>query len=187
MAFPYLSVLLSIIIGLGMSHVLSASVQAIGNRKRMRFYWPTLVWAANLFLLLLLVWWSSFNLNHHEQWNFPTYLTTIAIPALVYVMCGLILPASESSGDADMPLRYTENRAWFFSLFVATIALSFIQTYLLDGHITPNVDALLKVLIGLVGASAIFVRSNNFQKTVAVATFCWLTFFIALLFRTLRS
>jgi hypothetical protein len=44
-AFSYLSVLLSIIIGFGMTQVLTAMGRLIRHRAHVRFYWPSLLWA----------------------------------------------------------------------------------------------------------------------------------------------
>lgn len=186
-AFPYLSVLVSIIIGLGMSHLLGALVRGIHNRTRSRLYWPSLVWGFNLFVLLMLVWWSEFDLNHHEHWTFAIFACTIALPALIYVMCGLILPASETRTSDDMRSLYNENRAWFFSLHAAAIALSFLQTYLLDGTIRADIDSTLKILILAFALVMVFQSADRLQKIAAIVNLTWLLSYIAILFGTLRT
>lgn len=52
-AFNYLSVLISIVLGLGMAHLLGGVARAISRRTTMSFYWPTLVWA--FFLLVFII------------------------------------------------------------------------------------------------------------------------------------
>jgi len=184
--FSYLSVLISIVIGLGMSHLLGAMVRVIHNRSRTTFYWPSLLWAVSLFLLLTLVWWADFNLNRHEHWTFATFLTTLSIPAVLYVACGLVLPASETRGQDDMRMAYFQNRSWFFSLVVIAIALSFVQTYLLDGHITINADAGLKALVLGISSIPIFTKADAAQKTIAAINLAWVLFYIFVLFYNLR-
>ncbi|CAN5853718.1 hypothetical protein BH20GEM3_BH20GEM3_15690 [soil metagenome] len=39
--FEYLGVLVSIIIGLGLSHLLASAARLIQVRRRVRLYWPT--------------------------------------------------------------------------------------------------------------------------------------------------
>jgi len=185
-AFSYLSVLLSIIIGLGMSHLLGAMVRLIHNRSRTALYWPSIVWAGNLFLLLTLVWWADFNLTRHEHWTFPIFLCTLSVPAAIYAASGLVLPASEVETAADMRLAYDENRRWFFSLIFLAIALSFVQTYLLDGRIALDVDAQLKACILVVTLVPIFTKANIIAKIVAAINLAWVLAYIALLFYNLR-
>ncbi len=185
-AFSYLSVLLSIIIGLGMSHLLGAMIRLIHNRSRTALYWPSIVWAANLFLLLTLVWWADFNLTHHEHWTFPIFICTLSIPAAIYAASGLVLPEGEAQTRTDMRSAYDENRRWLFSLISLAIALSFVQTYLVDGRIALNADAELKALIFLVMLVPIFAKADIVQKLVAVINLTWVLAYIALLFYNLR-
>ncbi|MBC5799448.1 MAG: hypothetical protein GIX03_03245 [Candidatus Eremiobacteraeota bacterium] len=185
-AFSYLSVLLSIIIGLGMSHLLGAMVRVIHNRSGTALYLPSIVWAANLFLLLTLVWWADFNLTRHQHWTFPIFLCTLSIPAAVYAASGLILPTGEAQTQTNMRSAYEENRRWFFSLIAFAIALSFVQTYLLDGRIAFDADAQLKAAILLVTLVPIFTKADIVQRTVAAINLAWVLAYITLLFYNLR-
>jgi hypothetical protein len=50
-AFGYLSVLLSIILGLGLTQLLTAIGRLIRHRDRVRVHWLPLLWAAVLLLI----------------------------------------------------------------------------------------------------------------------------------------
>jgi hypothetical protein len=63
--YGYLSVLISIVIGFGMSQILAGVVRVLHHRRTTQIYWPTMLWAINLIVLLTLVWWSDFSLIHH--------------------------------------------------------------------------------------------------------------------------
>ena len=184
--FSYLSVLISIIIGLGMSHLLGAMVRVIQNRSRTTLYWPSLVWAINLFLLLTLVWWADFNLNRQKHWTFSIFLATLSLPAVLYLACGLVLPPSETLRNDDMRKAYFENRRWFYSLVIVAIALSFVQSYLLDGRIALNADTGLKGLLLGISAVGIFTKADIIQKTISLCNLAVVVFFISLLFYNLR-
>jgi hypothetical protein len=136
-AFAYLSVLVSVVVGLGMSHLLSAAVRLIRHRRTERIYWPSALWGINLFLLLALVWWADFGLTKHDAWTFATFLSTLSVPACVYIACGLLFPDDPGAGSRD---AYYANREWMLGSVVLAIALSFVQTYLLDGWIKIDAD-----------------------------------------------
>src|SRR5581483_10686075 len=138
--FSYLSVLVSIVLGLGIAHLLGSVIRLIACRARIVVYWPSVVWVINLLLIMILVWWSDFSLNGHRDWTFAIFVFTITVPALLYVIAGLIVPP----GIEDMEQAYQENRQWIFSLLVAGIFATFAQSYLLDGHLTFNADFSLK-------------------------------------------
>lgn len=182
--FSYLSVLVSIVLGLGIAHLLGSIIRLISNRKSIVFYWPSVVWVINLLLIMLLLWWSDFSLiGHRNGWTFAIYAITIAVPALLYVISGLILPP----GVEDMEQAYEGNRRWFFSLFVIGIFATFVQSFLLDGRLTFNADFGLKGLMAAIVALPIFIRRAVVQKAVALTILVWIVVYIALLFGTLPN
>ncbi|HEX4684094.1 MAG TPA: hypothetical protein VH277_15365, partial [Gemmatimonadaceae bacterium] len=69
-AFNYLSVLLSIIIGLGLTQVLTAMGRLIRHRALVRFYWPPVLWADLLILVYVQTWWAMFGLRGYRAWRF---------------------------------------------------------------------------------------------------------------------
>ena len=60
--FEYLSVLVSIIVGLALTQLLSGAARLIQLRRRVRMHAPTLLWMATLFLIDIL-------LSHLKQWS----------------------------------------------------------------------------------------------------------------------
>ncbi len=142
------------------------------------------MWVINLLLIMLLLWWSDFSLiGHTKGWTFAIYAITIAVPAFLYVIAGLILPP----GVEDMERAYEENRRWFFSLLVTGILATFAQTFLLDGHLRINADFGLKGLMMAIVALPIFVGRAVVQKAVALTILVWIVVYIALLFGTLPN
>ncbi len=177
--FAYLSVLVSIVLGLGIAHLLTAVIRLINNRPRIVIYWPTLVWIVNLLLLMLLVWWSDFSLTGHRSgWTFAIFASTLAIPAILYVMSGLLVPPAAE----DLRASYERNRVWFFSLMAAAILSSFVQSYLLDGHIAINVDAGLKAAIFCIAIVPIVAAGDRVQKVIAAVNILWLFCYVGFLF-----
>lgn len=186
-SFSYLSVLVSIVVGLGIAHVLQAGVRIIDRRADTQLYTPSLVWGANLLLLFALVWWSDFSLNGQRHWTFAAYFSSLCVPAALYIASGLVLPARSTEAPFDMRAAYEGNRVWILALNAAAVALSFVQTLLFDGAIRADIDSALKVvLIGCI-VLAIVVRDHRVQLAVAVLNLVWILGYIALLFSNLRA
>ena len=61
-AFDYLSVLLSIVLGLGMTQLLSAVARWLELRHETKTYAPAAIWAAFLMVVLVQTWWSMFGM-----------------------------------------------------------------------------------------------------------------------------
>lgn len=90
--FAYLSVMISIVLGLALAHVLGSVVRIINNRGRTVMYWPSLLWAGTLLLLVAQLWWADASLRTHTAWSFVAFLVLLAQPAALYLLCALIIP-----------------------------------------------------------------------------------------------
>jgi len=55
--FEYLAVLVSIIVGLGVAHILLAVGRIISEPGQEKPYWIHAIWVLNAFLYLLYFWW----------------------------------------------------------------------------------------------------------------------------------
>ena len=97
--FEYVSVTISIILGLAMARLLSGVSQLVISRKRLELYWVPLAWATTLFFLILVLWWQLFRVGQTlEEWTFLDFAlaTTMTLP--LYVSSALLLP-SQNSGQ----------------------------------------------------------------------------------------
>ncbi len=161
--FSYLSVLISIVLGLGIAHLLAGVARSISRREATTFYWPTLVWSFLLLILIIQVWWVDFSLSKETQWTLAGFASVLLIPATLYFMAFLILPES-----SDMHKTYFENRVWFFALLIAVPIFGSLQQVLVEGHVHKDFDTLVKGLGIVVSAAAIYFGSDKAQKAFAV-------------------
>jgi hypothetical protein len=91
-AFSYLSVLLSVILGLAITQVLQVARGLVLTRKAVRFYAPVIIWAAVAVLIAIQSWWASFGLRLREDWSFAAFLAVLAHAISIYVVAALVLP-----------------------------------------------------------------------------------------------
>ena len=64
--FEYLSVLVSIIVGLALTQLLSGAARLIQLRRRVVMHPATLWWMASLFLINVQVWWVAFERRFND-------------------------------------------------------------------------------------------------------------------------
>ena len=114
--FEYLSVLISIILGLGLTHLLSAVRELIQKRARVRFYWLALVWAALIFMTQVQWWWGIYELRVRPDWNFFSFFFLLLAPVSMYLTAGLVLPGIEGDAECDLKAYYYRNHGWIFGL-----------------------------------------------------------------------
>jgi hypothetical protein len=75
-AFEYISILTSIIIGLGLAQLLLGVSRIIQHPDEEKPYWVHLSWVLTMFMYSVFWWWWEFNLNEIEIWTFGAYLST---------------------------------------------------------------------------------------------------------------
>ena len=79
--FEFISVLLSIVVGLGLTRLLSGVGRALEMRRKLRFYWVQGVWILNLGLLFVSFWWATlFGHADRETWLFPNFADSAVSP-----------------------------------------------------------------------------------------------------------
>jgi len=66
-AFAYLSVLLSIVLGLAIAEVLQGYGTLLRSRSTVKFYAPPVIWSVMMLILATHFWWASFGLAGRED------------------------------------------------------------------------------------------------------------------------
>ena len=117
--FEYLGVILSVIMGLGVTHILAGLSKTIHFRKTVKTSWVQAVWAINILIYIVTIWWGMFWWSGLQDWSYFQFMLLILYAILLFFSASLIFPW-EISGDFDFEKHFYETRPWFFSvLFLA--------------------------------------------------------------------
>lgn len=180
-AFGYVSVIISVVIGLGLSHLLSGVVELFKVRRRVRFYWVHSLWVGLTFVGHIFLWWTMWGLRYIRAWNFFSFLLLLLAPVLLYVAASFLVPKVEVEASLDLRDYFYQNRAAFFSVNAAFTALMGTENWLLTGRpAPPRVTAVFAVWFVLLSVSA-FVKSTRYHAAIALL-FCLLFFMFIILF-----
>ena len=184
--FEYLSVLVSIIVGLALTQLLSGMARLIQLRRRIPMHATTLLWMATLFLIDIQVWWVAFERRATLQWTFFTFLLYLLIPIGVFLLSYLVLPDMGDEDAPDLRANFDNNRAWFFGLLAALPAISLVEQTVRDGALRWDGDVAFRV--GFLGLSLVAARVRNeryhlWNAALALALFVG---YVVLLFLRLR-
>jgi hypothetical protein len=185
-AFGYLSVLLSIIVGIGLTQILTASGRLIRHRAAVRFYWPPLLWAAVLVVIYVQVWWSMFGLRSYVGWNFLDFLVVLAQTVTLYMMAALILPEDVGDRGVDLHAHYDRQARWFFGFLLATLVVSILKDLVLAGRLPLPANLAFHIFLGVTCIAAIVIRRQRFHEALAVLGAVSMGAYIALLFAHLQ-
>jgi hypothetical protein len=109
----YILVLLSIVVGLGMTHLLSGAAEILQRSGNSRPYWVHTAWMFNLFVTIIHFWWWEFRLVRITTWTFLPYAYVVCYAVLVYLLVAFLMPQPLGAGT-DLKEYYYSHRKWFF-------------------------------------------------------------------------
>jgi hypothetical protein len=121
-AFEYVTVFISIILGLGVTQILTGIADLIHQNKRVKIYWPHMVWVFLVLILHVQEWWVTFQLRSFGPWRLPVFLFIILYPVVLFVLARLLFPFGLTDEKVDLKIFYFESYRKIF-LFGAILAL----------------------------------------------------------------
>lgn len=123
-AFEYVTVLISIIVGLGITEILSGIADLIKKNKGVIVYWPHLLWVLFVLLLLIQEWWVTYELKTFQPWRLPTFLFIMLYPTNLFVLGRLLFPQIEGKKEVNLKKFYYKNYRKIFLLLILSALLS---------------------------------------------------------------
>ena len=121
--FEFLTVAISFVLGLGITHLLSASIFVFRNRDALRPHWIPAVWATAIFLFQLQFWWALFELSEViTVWTARNFLALLCGALLLYVASALALPTRLEKPEETLLENFERNGKWSL-LFLAIYPL----------------------------------------------------------------
>jgi len=185
-AFSYLSVVLSIILGLGLTQVLTAFGRLIRHRERVRVDWLPLLWAGVLLVVFVQVWWSMFGLRAYRDWTFVAFGVVLAQTATLYVMAAVVLPEQVDDSGVDLGAYYERHHRWFFGFFLATLAISITKDVILSRHLPSASNLAFHAAFAVACLVALTVPARRVQQAIGLASAAAIAAYIGLLFTRLQ-
>ena len=184
-AFSYLSVLTSIILGLGIQQVLQGYRALILSRRRVKFYAPPLVWSVLLLAMVAQHWWASFHLAQRTEWSFAIFATILVMTALIYMMTAIVLPDIPPDEPIDLKDHYYREAPAFFGIGAATIMWSLFREYMLEGRLLEPANLGFHGLFLAMAMTAMLIRRPLLHELLAGLMGLAFVAYIALLFARL--
>ncbi len=176
--------LLSIILGLGIAHVLGALGRLIRRREDVAGYWPAWTWAGILLLVHVQMWWSMFGLRDRADWTFAGFGIVLMQPLALYVAAALVLPTDDVDG-LDLRTHYWRQARWFFAVLFAVATISLAKEWVLEGGWPQGANlAFHLVFLGLCTLSMVS-RKARLHAALALFATGFFVPYVALLFARL--
>jgi hypothetical protein len=184
--FSYLSVLISVILGLAVTQILKGFRGLVLSRTRIQVYWPVIAWAALLLLVCFQHWWSMFGLRERHDWTFQQFAMVLLNVIFVYMIAGLIFPDLFGDEVVDLRKNFYAHRGWFFSLAFGTIVVSVCKMVVLDGKLPDTMNLGFHAIFAVTLLSGALTRREWYHKTLVVFTGALFVLYIIVLYARMR-
>lgn len=152
-SFEFLSVLISVVVGLAIANMLNGVGRLIYRFEELKMSVSFMAWSLFLFFYLVIYWWTVvFGWQEWESWNLLIFLFVLSYGVLLFLLSVILFPA-------DMPERWDpgehliDMRRWFFGVFAVLIIVEAMDSWLkdhLDQFSTPYFGMLMAWAIAAV-------------------------------------
>ena len=185
--FPHVRIVIGMIIGLGVTRLLSGAARIVQHPTQYKLYAVHLAWVAFTLLMLVHFWWWEFGLYRIESWTFGKYVFLIGYSIILFLLCAMLFPESMQGYHSYEDYFYSR-RAWFFGLLAVVYLLDVIDTLLkVKVHFAHFGNEYLIRTPLLVAASiaAIFVSDRRFHVAFVALALIYQIVWILRLFDTI--
>lgn len=184
--FAYISVLLSIVLGLGVAQLLSGIARLVRDGRKLWPAWWVMVIVATLLLADFQVWWVSFGWRYVQTWTFLSYIAFMILPMLLYLMAYLILPADLRLDGKELVREFIARRRAFYTIVALVPSASFLQQHLFGAPISLDFDTGVRLFWFVLTVPGFVSRRVAVQAAVAVTYFATMVIYIGILFMHIR-
>jgi hypothetical protein len=145
--FEYVSMLISLILGLGLTQTLSSITDLLYHYKKVKFYWPHTLWVVFVLFLLLQDWFITFQLKNKWTWTLPELGFVLLYPILLFAVAKMLLPNHVEEENEDMEKFYFGQFNIIFMLVALSITSSILfNVFLLKATVSSQVHLILFLL-----------------------------------------
>lgn len=185
-AFAYLSVLLSIILGLAIAEILQGYRSLLLARSTVKFYAPPLIWSAIMLLLAIHFWWASFGLATRQNWDFTAFSAVLMQTVMLFMGAALLLPHKKPDEAIDLRAHYYREAGPFFSFGLLFLVFGFVKDWLLQMRIENDRIGLgFFLFFTATTLIALFTRKPRVHEIIAPIMGLTVAVFIGLMFAKL--
>jgi len=180
-AFEYLSVLISIVLGLGITHLLTGFGRWVEARSEFHAFGPSLAWAGFLLLVHIQTWWTMFGYTQHHDWTFLQFVIVLLQPMVLFLLALMVFPSSDARRQ-DLKENFFHQRLWFFGLITTLLAVSIVKDLVLNGALPDAVNLAFHGLFFGVAILGMVLKRERGHRPLAYSALVVFAAYTVLLF-----
>ena len=182
----FLSVIVSIILGLSITQLLQGISEVINERDRVRFYQPAIGWSVLLLIVDIQAWWAMFGYRNRHDWTFVQFSTVLMEVILLYLLAALALPNFVGAAVVDLRANYFKHKAWFFGFLIAVLLDSLLKSFVVDGGLPGRLDLGFHLIWITTAFIAAVIKSDWYHQAFLYVSYALVLAYIAVLFTSLK-
>ena len=134
--FEFISVLISLIVGLGITNLLSGAGRAFYRRHKSPIDEVHMVLTVVTLLILVLNWWVTFSWRAETNWTYEKFLVLIIWMVSLFMLTIFLYPPDLSEAEEHRDI-WLHNRVGYYGAFVAMCLFDILQTAMRGGLFHP--------------------------------------------------
>ena len=180
-AFAYLSVLISIVLGLGITRLLMGFGRWLEARSEFHAFGPSLAWAGFLLVVDIETWWTMFGYTHHREWTFLEFVIVLLQPMVLFLMTLLVFPSSDLPRQ-DLKENFLHQRPWFFGLLIILLAVSILKDLVLNGRFPGAMNLVFHGIFFVAAILGMALKHERGHRPLAYSVLVVFVLYTVLLF-----
>jgi hypothetical protein len=167
--FEYVIVLISIILGMGITQIVSGLASIIHRWEKVNIYWPHLLLVILVFLIHIQEWWAAYDMRNYEYWRLPTFLFIILYPVNLYILARILFPISWRGKVIDLKEFYYQHYKRIFLFTITLDILGIVDNVFISGYKMSDQVVQFIVLGILIFATLKANRNEVVHKAIAAS------------------
>lgn len=168
-SFEYVSILVSIILGLGITQILSAFSDLLYDFKKTKFYWPHTLWILFILFLHIQDWFITYQLKDKAVWHLPELFFILLYPIALFCAAKMLLPANENEERFNMKMFYKNQYTLIFIVIGISVLMSILFNVFFLKKTFLQQGLLIIFLLVIVCTSVKKANHELLHKAIAIA------------------
>jgi hypothetical protein len=131
-SFEFLSVLISVVVGLGVANILTGIGRLLHRHREVQVSATFIMWSLYLFNYMVIYWWTVvYGWQEWQNWNLLIFMFILVYGILLYLLAVILYP-TDMAPSWDPHSSFIDMRRWFFGIFIALVFIEALDSILKD-------------------------------------------------------
>jgi hypothetical protein len=167
--YRWISIVISIILGLGITRLLTSAVGLFLARRKMAFDWIPFAWATAIFVQQIDFWWSIEELaGLVQKWWLGDFLLLVGLVLTLFLAAALILPASEAAHNKGLRSYFEDDGRWALLAIALFNALAIFINWKFWGEVPVSIEGALNLASGVLPLIALLGTRRMQEVATAI-------------------